>query len=522
MWLEILCVSVVSLWALYWYLTKDYKHWTNLGIAQDEPSFPWGSLLGEVIKGKKSSAELLRDQYDRYNTKAYGGYIFLKPILVIRDPELAKIVLVRDFNNFVDRSGSITRDRSKHSTLTDKIWSRQLTTLVGDEWKCIRSTLSPIFTSGKMKVMFSLMKVVSNEFVDVIRKYSDEEKAFDLKDLCGRFTMDSISSCAIGVNAGSFHEDETAFVKNAKGLFDRSILAMLFYVLSLIPGVNDLFGRLGISVSRPQETKFFYNVIKATVEARQKSGEKRNDVIDLMIRIMKEEEIAAQDEDLDQFENDAKLKGPVKKAEFDELTMIANAMVMLLAGYETTATTMAWALFEITRDAKIQKKLAEEIQQFDDPSYADFMNMPYLDCVVNESLRKYPQATAISRGSQSNYVLEDVNIPIRQGHDVYVNVIGIHYDPQYYATPYEFNPDHFTREAKAARHPYAFLPFGHGPRACIGMRFAILELKIALFYAVQNFELLKCEQTPDVVEFDPKSGFTSSKHPLIIKACLRT
>lgn len=453
MWLETLCLLVIVVVALYKYLTKDYQHWTKLGLAQDEPTFPFGSLLGELVKGKKASCDLLREQYERHNTKVYGGYVFLNPILVIRDPELAKIVLVRDFNNFVDRSGMISPDRSKHSTVTDKIWNRQLTTLSGDEWKSVRSSLSPIFTSGKMKVMFALMQHVSNEFLDTIRKHSEKDEAFELKDLCGRFTMDSISSCAIGFNAGSFHEDETIFVKNAKGLFKRSGWAMFLFVLSLVPGMNALLGRLGISISRPQETRFFYNLIKASIEARRKSGEQRNDLIDLMIRIMKDEEITTGEDELDQFENDAKLKGPVKKAEFDELTLIANAMVMLLAGYETTATTMTWALFEIARSEEIQRKLWEEVQQFDDPSYTDFMNMPYLDCVVNESLRKYPQATAISRGSQENYILEDVNIPIKKGMDVYVNVVGIHYDPQNYPNPNEFNPDNFTREAKATRHP---------------------------------------------------------------------
>nr|APH81391.1 cytochrome P450 CYP3026C1 [Tigriopus kingsejongensis] len=525
MWIELLILCVALFGLFYWYMTKDYNLWKNLGVPQDEPSFPWGSLMGEMVKQKRPMLEVLREQYQRFpDAPAYGGYVFHKPVLILRDPELVKTVLIRDFNTFVDRTGIDLQAQSKHASKLDQIWSHQLTMLQGEKWKAVRSTLSPIFTSGKMKVMFEFLNFVTTEFVDAIRAKVESQEAFELKDLCGRLTMDGISSCAFGVHAGSFKEDETMFVKQAKALFSNSFRSNFVMLIALFSGMTRVLGFFDISLNKPEPTRFFYNIVKSAIEARKKSGETRNDLVDLMIKCMKADAVLDEDpseEGLEQFEKDAQLnfKGP--KKQFDEVTVVANAMVMLLAGYDTTSNTLAWLFYEVTRNPDIQERLFQETERFEEPTYSDFTDMPYLECVVNEALRMYPQATAISRGANQDYVLPGVNIPIKKGNDIYVNLAGIHFDPKYYPNPETFNPDNFSAEAKASRHPYAFLTFGHGPRACIGMRFALLEMKMAVFHVIKNFELLPCAETPLNPEIDPKGGFVSSKHPLLIKATSR-
>ena len=99
----------------------------------------------------------------------------------------------------------------------------------------------------------------------------------------------------------------------------------------------------------------------------------------------------------------------------------------------------------------------------------------------------------------------------------WINAIGIHFNPKYYETPKVFNPEHFSKDAKSSRNPYAYLPFGQGPRSCIGMRFALLEAKLALANMVRHFNLVPSEKTKEPLEMDPMAAIAYPKNGLYIK-----
>lgn len=109
----------------------------------------------------------------------------------------------------------------------------------------------------------------------------------------------------------------------------------------------------------------------------------------------------------------------------------------------------------------------------------------------------------------------------REGDGLFINVVGMHHDADIYPDPETFNPENFSKEAKAGRSPYAFLPFGHGPRACVGMRFALLEAKAGLAAVLRHFELARSPRTPDTVTVDPGHMLSGSKHGLWVRAVPR-
>ena len=106
------------------------------------------------------------------------------------------------------------------------------------------------------------------------------------------------------------------------------------------------------------------------------------------------------------------------------------------------------------------------------------------------------------------------DLVIEKDDNLWINTASIHQNPKYYDKPLEFNPEHFTRENKANRNPYAYLPFGQGPRGCIGMRFALLEAKYALASIVRKFNLLPSEKTVEPVKADPEAAITYAKNGL--------
>ena len=104
-----------------------------------------------------------------------------------------------------------------------------------------------------------------------------------------------------------------------------------------------------------------------------------------------------------------------------------------------------------------------------------------------------------------DYTIPGTNVQLKKDDWVGLNIIGIHMDPAYYPDPKTFNPDNFSKEAKAGRHPYTFLAFGQGPRSCIGMRFALLEAKVALATVLRRFVLVRSDKTKEPLELDVTS-----------------
>ena len=159
----------------------------------------------------------------------------------------------------------------------------------GDDWKDIRSTFSPVFTSGKIKGMSRLIDDIASRWL--LRAFDEacaDGTEMDLKETFGKFSMDSIASCAFGLDAQSFSNRASKFVENARSVFRRNIWDALKLVPFFIPGGIPVLHALGISLFKMSETKFFYEIIKSTMERRIATKERRNDLVDSAIDAMKE------------------------------------------------------------------------------------------------------------------------------------------------------------------------------------------------------------------------------------------
>ena len=193
----------------------------------------------------------------------------------------------------------------------------------------------------------------------------------------------------------------------------------------------------------------------------------------------------------------------------EEFSVVATAMMILVAGYDTTGTTMAHAAYRLALNPDVQDKLFAEIDEKvqeangGDLDYTTLQNMPYLDQVLHETLRLHPPAPFLFRSCTKDYVIPGTNVTIEKGQDLQINTIGIQLDENYYENPTKFNPDNFSKEARTGRSPYTFLAFGQGPRSCVGMRFAMLEAKVGIVTVLRRFKLLATEETPKVLHRDP-------------------
>lgn len=121
--------------------------------------------------------------------------------------------------------------------------------------------------------------------------------------------------------------------------------------------------------------------------------------------------------------------------------------------------------------------------------------------MLSETLRKHPVVGFIARIVENDYRLENTDVVIEKGVQVFVPTLGIHHDPDIYPDPEKFDPERFSSEAICSRHPCAFLGFGAGPRNCIGLRFAMMEMKIVVCYLLMKFNFSPCGKTRYPIQY---------------------
>ncbi len=169
----------------------------------------------------------------------------------------------------------------------------------------------------------------------------------------------------------------------------------------------------------------------------------------------------------------------------------------MIAGYETTSTALSYATYVLATHPEEQQKLQEHIDTHFDPETEDTMptyeivsEMDYLDMFIRETLRMFPIASgAINRQSNEDFCIKDMGV-VPAGTLITVDMYNLHYNPNLWGPldPNEFHPERFDTK----RHPMAWLPFGVGPRNCIGMRFALLEMKMLLVRLLKTYTLIDC------------------------------
>ncbi|RZC36133.1 p450 domain containing protein [Asbolus verrucosus] len=155
----------------------------------------------------------------------------------------------------------------------------------------------------------------------------------------------------------------------------------------------------------------------------------------------------------------------------------------------------------------IQDKLRDEINTVlakhnDELTYEGMMEMTYMEQVLHETLREYPPLPLLTRTCTKDYTIPNTSIRIKKGVEVGIPVIAIHTDPEYYPDPMRFDPERFSEENKKMRHTFTWIPFGEGPRLCIGLRFGMLQSKVGLTTLLKNYKIKVSKMTKVPLQFD--------------------
>ncbi|CAG2177842.1 unnamed protein product, partial [Oppiella nova] len=441
-----------------------------------------------------------RDLYVR-NGKCFGVYELGKPVLYLSDPELIREVLVKDFHIFANRR--------EFGAGSDHIIDRNIIQTRDSEWKRLRTGMSPTFTTGKLKRMTPLILEcvdTMNDNIDkIIAKNNGQLSApVDMKQITAAYVMEVVIQVAFGRKVSALIEPNNPIIVNARKMFSTSLVK--FLTIMLAPNVAKTFK---ISPFDRKVTQFFRDLSLTLIDDRKRGLEtgspvKRADFLQLMLDSMRDnnEAIDGSDEYTDS-KNAEKYReiqatDDMTDKSFTNDELISQCVLFLTVGYVSTANTLAMCLYSIAKHPDVQQKLYEEITKFmEQQSSADpyeaFHALKYMDAVIPETLRLFPSAIFLERVPNEDYELKGTGITIKKDHVVHIPTYAIHRDPDNFVDPEVFRPERFLSE-NIAHNPYTYLPFGAGPRNCIGMRLAQLEIKLALVNIFRRYVFYATEK----------------------------
>ncbi|XP_070341489.1 cytochrome P450 3A12-like [Equus asinus] len=453
--METWVLLATSLVLLYLYGTYTHGLFKKLGIP-GPTSLPF---LGTVLCYLKGFWDFDKKCFKKYGSM-WGIYDGPQPVLAITDPDMIKTVLVKEcYSVFTNRRslGPVGFMKNAISLSED------------EQWKRIRTLLSPTFTSGKLKEMFPIIGQYGDVLVRNLRKEAEKGKPVTLKK--------QVEVCVSGFMS--------SVIRSSRSLF---------------PFLKAVFEVIHICMFPKRVTDFFTKSVKRMKESRLKDKQKhRVDFLQLMINSQNSKEM------------------DTHKA-LSDLELVAQSIIFIFAGYETTSTSLSFLMYLLATHPDVQQKLQDEIDvTFPNkalPTYDTLLQMEYLDMVLNESLRLFPIAGRLERVCKKDVEINGVLIP--KGTVVMVPTFILHRASEFWPEPEEFCPERFSKNNKDSINPYIYLPFGTGPRNCIGMRFAIMNMKLAIVRVLQNFSFKPCKETQIPLKIG-NQGLIQPQKPIVLK-----
>ncbi|XP_060533560.1 probable cytochrome P450 6a23 isoform X2 [Cylas formicarius] len=434
-----------------------------------------------------------KEWYDELKGKGhkFGGiWDFSKKALILVDPQLIKDVLTKDFNHFSDRD---VYCNEKYDPINSNLFL-----VPTHSWRPLRQRLTPTFTTGKIKTMRPLIVKTARHMIDYLKTKDSED--IDIKEVLQCYTIDVIANCAFGLDLNSFADPDSEFRKWSKKIFEPTFARVLKFIM--IRHFPEECKRMGVCVAQKGVPDFFADVVRNVWDYRKENGFSRSDFMQMLIEL---HEGSRDDERPFTFEQ-----------------MVANTLMFFVAGFDTSATTLTFVLYELAKHPDVQEKAREEVRDFlskhdSELTYEAIHDMTYLSQVISEAHRLYPPVPTLSRVCINDYKISGSDVTIEKGTPIVVSVLGLGADPEYFPEPNKFDPERFSPSGSTKNNTSVHMPFGLGPRNCIGLRFGIMEVKLGLAMILDKFEVCTGPLTKIPVTLDPNTMLLSSVERVYIR-----
>ena len=419
-------------------------------------------LSGNLYRLKKDILQCLLDDREKYGAIVKYRIGHFKYI-ALNNPAYIRQVLLENKDNYTKQT--LSNEQSKYIT------GDSLLTLYGDRWHQQRRRMQGTFRKTAVASYFSDMVLETNRYIDRWQQHADNKVSITRE-------MSALTYAIVGKALFGLDMDDS----NDK--IQESLDIALNYIHSRIESLIrlPLWGYTPKQRAFKNAIKQFDSVVHNMIEQRSQDQTPRNDLLGKLLAAVDEEDNTRMSRE-----------------------QVRNELItLLLAGHETTANLMTWCLYELAKQPELQENIYQEVGTLDlnNIEAQQLLKLDYTYRIIQESLRLYPPVWLMERHTVSTDSIDGYRIP--KGTTIIINPWVMHRHTDYWRYPDIFNPDNFLPENFKQIPDYVFIPFGKGPRMCIGMNFAIQESMIMLARIIQSFKLYNASD----IEIQPIPSIT--------------
>ncbi|KAJ2950505.1 hypothetical protein O0L34_g8749 [Tuta absoluta] len=471
----------------------------------------FGNALLAIGKRPDQLVELGLQYAEKYGN-VIRGWLGTKLVIFLTDADDVEVIL----------NSHVHIDKSSDYRFFKPWLGEGLLISSGEKWRSHRKMIAPTF---HINILKSFMGVFNQNSRNVVEKMKPEMgKTFDVHDYMSGVTVDILLETAMGITKQT--QDESGFdyamavMKMCDIIHQRHYkfwlrLDVMFKfsaffkkqikLLSTIHGLTN-------KVIKSKKENYLKNkakgIIPPTIEELTRSVETEDSGLANNAKTLADTVFKGYRDDLDF--NDENDVGEKKRLAFLDL-MIESAQngtnnisdheikeevdTIMFEGHDTTAAGSSFVLCLLGVHQHIQAKVYDELYEIfgdsDRPvTFADTLQMKYLERVILETLRMFPPVPAIARKLNRDVKISTNGYVLPAGATIVIGTFKIHRNPKYYKNPDVFDPDNFLPENTSNRHYYSFIPFSAGPRSCVGRKYALLKLKVLLATILRNYKMV--------------------------------
>ncbi|XP_060186623.1 protein LUTEIN DEFICIENT 5, chloroplastic [Lycium barbarum] len=458
---------------------------SKLGVPKEFLEF-FSWQLGDYprIPEAKGSISAIRDEpffiplYELFLT--YGGIFRLtfgpKSFLIVSDPSIAKHIL---------KDNSKAYSKGILAEILDFVMGKGLIPADGEIWRVRRRAIVPALHQKYVAAMIGLFGKATDRLCNKLDVAASDGEDVEMESLFSRLTLDIIGKAVFNYDFDSLTVD-TGIVEAVYTVLreaeDRSVSPIPVWEIPIWKDISPKLKKVNAALKLINDTL--------------------DDLIAMCKRMVDEEELQFHEEYMNEKDPSILHFLLASGDEVSSKQLRDDLMTMLIAGHETSAAVLTWTFYLLSKEPSVMAKLQDEVDsvlgdRF--PTIEDLKKLRYTTRVINESLRLYPQPPVLIRRS----IEEDIvgGYPIKRGEDFFISVWNLHRCPNHWEEADRFNPERWPLDGpnpNETNQNYSYLPFGGGPRKCVGDMFATFENVVAVAMLVRRFDFQLALGAPPV------------------------
>lgn len=488
-------IFVLLLTGVLWWVRRTFTFWNGKGITH--LTF-WQYMRFAYDIYTKPLNDVVTQAYSKYG-RVYGSYQGTVPTLVVGEPDILREILVTKFKHFADRSLS--------QTVGSDVWKKAIMNLHGEEWKKVRTIFTPALTTTRLRTIMAKVKTISGRMTSRLMDAAAKKKPVDFFELSNNTQLDITTALNYSVDIDSENEKDHPFMKCLDAIF-MGTAGWRVVMLFLMP---KLYKALLPDYPKKSSTDVFKAFVSHLIEDRRSKNKEEDDFLQVFMNAEYT------------WENGVEKKSEnaeAKKMSLDEIT--AQGITFFVAGVEGVSLVVTATTYYLALNPDCQNRVIAEIDKAlekGELTYDSLQEMQYLDACVKEAARLCtPDSLSLRVCTEETTV---AGIHFKPGMCIDIPLAAMHFDPEYFPEPDKFNPDRFMPENKDAVRPFTYMPFGAGPRNCVGMRLALIQAKATLVSILQHVKFETCPETMVPLKYKPGQLIRYFDGPLVLQPVAR-